>query len=334
MSSAAIRTSSSRRQHWASGLARRSFRVGNAVYDHLLSDGSHSVPSWLNGNVLLAEVGTVQMEFGSLAYHANRRDLRDKSDVVFDLLDRKGPRLDSTGGRLWPIHIRPETGMPSGDQVSWGAMGDSYYEYLLKYWLLTGKKHDQYKRMYLEAVKGMISKLLVTEGDITYVAESKHGNLDRKMDHLVCFVPGTLALGAQHIPEVHDEHMRIAKALVHTCYQMYAQQPTGLAPEFVRFPGGGKIATDRKAVHNLLRPEAIEAIFLYVALHKGPKSTGNGLEDVCRVRALLQGAEWRPRRNPRRAHRAADTGRQDGDVLARGTLKYFFAAFRTIHCLI
>ena len=27
-------------------------------------------------------------------------------------------------------------------------MGDSFYEYLLKYWLLTGKKHDMYKRMY------------------------------------------------------------------------------------------------------------------------------------------------------------------------------------------
>ena len=26
------------------------------------------------------------------------------------------------------------------------------------------------------------------------------------MDHLVCFVPGLLALGAQHIPEHHDEH--------------------------------------------------------------------------------------------------------------------------------
>ena len=31
----------------------------------------------------------------------------------------------------------------------------------------------------------------------------------KKMDHLVCFVPGTLALGAQHIPEVPDEHMTL-----------------------------------------------------------------------------------------------------------------------------
>lgn len=52
------------------------------------------------------------------------------------------------------------------------------------------------------------------------MAESKSGQLQRKMDHLVCFVPGMLALGAQHIPEVHDEHMAAAEKLVHTCYQM------------------------------------------------------------------------------------------------------------------
>ena len=57
----------------------------------------------------------------------------------------------------------------------------------------------------------------------------------RKMDHLVCFLPGTIALGAQHLPEQHDEHMSLAGRLIETCYQMYARQRTGLAPEFVRF---------------------------------------------------------------------------------------------------
>ena len=59
------------------------------------------------------------------------------------------------------------------------------------------------------------------------------------MDHLVCFVPGMLALGAQHIPEVHDEHMQLAAALTDTCHAMYDKQRTGLAPEFVRFSARG-----------------------------------------------------------------------------------------------
>lgn len=35
------------------------------------------------------------------------------------------------------------SGRPTGRTVSWGAMGDSFYEYLLKMWLITGKKHEQ-----------------------------------------------------------------------------------------------------------------------------------------------------------------------------------------------
>lgn len=52
-------------------------------------------------------------------------------------------------------------------------------------------------------------------------------------DHLVCFLPGTLALGAHHgLPA---EHMELAQALMDTCYQMYRQMETGLSPETARF---------------------------------------------------------------------------------------------------
>jgi len=293
-----------------------------------LYDGSHQIPGWLNGNVLLAEVGTVQMEFASLAYHADAPSLREKSDRVFELLDSKGPPAKSDGGRLWPIHVRPETGMVTGSQISWGAMGDSFYEYLLKYWLLTGKKHDAYKRMYLEAVQGLISTLLVQEsGGLTYVAESKAGRLDRKMDHLVCFVPGTLALGAQHLPEHHDEHMRIAKALASTCYQMYARQKTGLSPEFVRFPGGGQINNDARATHNLLRPEAIEAIFYLWRFTKDPMYREWGwkmflaFEKYCKI----PGGGYAGLRNVQREDSAKDD-KMETFWLAE-SLKYFLLLF-------
>ncbi|XP_029787320.1 endoplasmic reticulum mannosyl-oligosaccharide 1,2-alpha-mannosidase-like [Suricata suricatta] len=53
------------------------------------------------------------------------------------------------------------------------------------------------------------------------------------MDHLVCFLPGTLALGAHHgLPA---NHMELARALMDTCYQMNRQMETGLSPEIVHF---------------------------------------------------------------------------------------------------
>ena len=52
-------------------------------------------------------------------------------------------------------------------------------------------------------------------------------------DHLVCFLPGTLALGAHNgLPA---DHMDLAKELMETCYQMYVQMETGLSPEIVHF---------------------------------------------------------------------------------------------------
>jgi len=232
-----------------------------------LGNGQHSVPSWTGGNLLLAEVGTVQLEFFALAKHTGRNEFHQKAQHVIDVLDREGGPA-SGGARMWPIHIRPDSGKLTGSQISWGAMGDSYYEYLLKMWLYTGKRVEQYKRMYLESVRGMQRQLIFTEGGYTFLAESNNHKVIKKMDHLVCFVPGMLALGAQHIPEVRDEHMALAEKLVETCYKMYANQRTGLAPEFVRFGANGMSVG---AGHNLLRPEAIEAIFYMWRFTKQPK---------------------------------------------------------------
>lgn len=52
-------------------------------------------------------------------------------------------------------------------------------------------------------------------------------------DHLVCFLPGTLALGAHNgLPA---DHMDLALQLMETCHQMYAQMETGLSPEIAHF---------------------------------------------------------------------------------------------------
>lgn len=251
-----------------------------------LASGASNIPSWLGGNVLLAEVGTVQLEFFSLARHSKRPEFHQMAQRPIDALDENGGPVDPVKGRMWPIHIRPDSGKPSGAVYTWGAMGDSYYEYLLKMWLLTGKTVPQYKRMYLESVKGLIASLLQKEGEHSYISEMKYTNVEKKMDHLVCFVPGTLALGAQHLPEHKEEHMKIAAGLMDTCYQMYAQQKTGLAPEFVRFSKGKMLVG---AGHNLLRPETVESIFYMWRFTKDPKYREMGwkifiaFEKHCRI---------------------------------------------------
>lgn len=83
-------------------------------------------------------------------------------------------------------------------------------------------------------------------------------------DHLVCFLPGTLALGAHHgLPA---EHMQLARALMETCYQMNRQMETGLSPEIVHFnlqpqKSQKDVLVKPADRHNLLRPETVESLF-------------------------------------------------------------------------
>lgn len=73
------------------------------------------------------------------------------------------------------------------------------------------------------------------------------GLLAPKMDHLACFLPGTIALGAtggQPISEAkkspdwtqrQDEEILLAKELMKTCWATYLATNTGLAPEITYF---------------------------------------------------------------------------------------------------
>ncbi|CAF3163335.1 unnamed protein product [Rotaria sp. Silwood2] len=88
-------------------------------------------------NSATAEVGTVQLE------------MRDLSRVTGDRLyenvaDKSAATLHSQSKKdgLVPIFINPLTGRFSSGVISFGARGDSYYEYLLKQWLQTGQKRS------------------------------------------------------------------------------------------------------------------------------------------------------------------------------------------------
>lgn len=96
--------------------------------------GAARSPSWTGGASILSEIGTVQLEYLYLAYHTNNPEYAKKPLQVFKHLDS----LRKTDG-LYPLYVNPRTGDFQGQDVSLGALGDSFYEYMLKLWLLTNK---------------------------------------------------------------------------------------------------------------------------------------------------------------------------------------------------
>lgn len=158
--------------------------------------------------------------------------------------------------------------------------------------------------MWEQALTGVRNHLITysSPSNFTVLAERPSGidaAISPKMDHLVCFMPGTIALGAtggltlaeartsSSWGKKQEADMDLARELMKTCWGMYKVTATGLAPEITYF----NIHTPPKMMrdevlkspeefdpaedapwrqdfdikpmdrHNLQRPETLESLF-------------------------------------------------------------------------
>jgi len=223
-----------------------------------LKTGQKKTISWAGGNILLAEIMTLQLEFFKLSEYTKDKKYQTIAEKPIQYLWN----IQKPLAGQFPVYITPN-GELSKKHVSWGAMGDSGYEYLLKLWILTGKKNEQLRKMYVDSTTGMLDNLYIEFGKLAYIAEWTNGRWNNKMDHLACFAPGALALGVYHgayqgIRSVEVRHMNAADKLASMCWKMYDNQPSGIAPENVNFHGGSMSAGTR---YYILRPETVESFF-------------------------------------------------------------------------
>jgi len=133
-------------------------------------------------------------------------------------------------------------------EITFGAMGDSYYEYLLKMWVQTGKTEPEWKDAWKRAMTEMKNKLITkTQGGLTYIAELSSFEKVHKMEHLTCFAAGMLMYGARELPkeEVDPDWEPLAAAVTETCYQMYHRQASHLGPECVMMEPSEDSGNDR-----------------------------------------------------------------------------------------
>ncbi|KAI9681671.1 MAG: mannosyl-oligosaccharide alpha-1,2-mannosidase [Trizodia sp. TS-e1964] len=245
----------------------------------------------------IAEAGTLQLELKYLAQLTGERQYWDKAEKVMQVLDDTGQE-----DGLLPIFISADSAKFHGNHIRLGSRGDSYYEYLIKQYLQTSEQEPIYLEMWNEALKGIRQHLITysNPSHLTILAELPKGigyPIYPKMDHLVCFMPGVIALGAtggltvaeaQTLPSwtsKQDSEIELARQLMQTCWGMYRVTRTGLAPEIAHFQiydppkmeGFGSppasLSDDEDADwkadfiiehnngHNLQRPETVESLF-------------------------------------------------------------------------
>jgi mannosyl-oligosaccharide alpha-1,2-mannosidase len=167
--------------------------------------------------------------------------------------------------------------------MSLGALGDSFFEYLLKAWLQSGRTDDEAREMFDDAMVAINEHMVrVSPGGLTYVSDMKFDRLEHKMDHLACFAGGLYGLGSTTLHNQHtDKFMEVAEGLTNTCHESYARSNTKLGPESFRFSD----AVEAKALKSqekyyILRPETVESYFVMWRLTKDQKYRDWGWEAV------------------------------------------------------
>ncbi|CAG5867209.1 endoplasmic reticulum mannosyl-oligosaccharide 1,2-alpha-mannosidase isoform 1-T2 [Menidia menidia] len=236
-----------------------------------IGKGTAHPPRWTSDSTL-AEVTSIQLEFRELSHLTQDPQYQDVANEVMRLVHDLPGKHDG----LVPMFINTNSGQFTHKGVfTLGARADSYYEYLLKQWIQGGKTEDTLLEDYLQAIEGVKKHLVRQTGPsrLTFVGELSHNRFNPKMDHLVCFLPGTLALGAHNgLP---GDHMDLAVQLMETCHQMYKQMETGLSPEIAHFSlqssDGHDVVVKPADRHNLLRPETVESLFYMYRFTKDTK---------------------------------------------------------------
>ncbi|XP_026116315.1 mannosyl-oligosaccharide 1,2-alpha-mannosidase IA [Carassius auratus] len=245
------------------------------------------------GSSILAEYGTLHLEFMHLSALSGRPVFAEKVMNIRKVLNR----LDKPQG-LYPNYLNPNSGQWGQHHVSVGGLGDSFYEYLLKAWLMSDKTDEEGKKLYYDALQAVEKNLIrKSSGGLTYIAEWKGGLLEHKMGHLTCFAGGMIALGADGAPDDKTGHqMELAAEIARTCHESYSRTSMKLGPEAFRFDGGVEaIATRQNEKYFILRPEVIETYMYMWRFTHDPKYRQWGweavqaLEKYCRVEGGYSG---------------------------------------------
>nr|XP_015204417.1 PREDICTED: mannosyl-oligosaccharide 1,2-alpha-mannosidase IC [Lepisosteus oculatus] len=272
------------------------FNTPTGIPRGVINLGSGTSWSWgwaSAGSSILAEFGTLHLEFVHLSEITSNPLYSEKVMNIRKVLNK----IDKPQG-LYPNFLSPVSGNWVQHHVSIGGLGDSFYEYLIKSYLMSDKTDEEAKKMYYNALEAIETNLVQkSPGGLTYFAEWRGGILDHKMGHLACFSGGMIAIGAEDgEAEKHQHYMDLAGEITHTCHESYTRSTTKLGPEAFRFDSGSEaMATRLSDRYYILRPEVVESYMYMWRLTHDLKYRQWGWEAVqalekhCRVEAGFSG---------------------------------------------
>lgn len=254
----------------------------------------------------LAGVGSFALEFSFLSVMSDNPVYRQASDAIFHLV-KTFQAPDGTVPTGWNVM----TGKPfSRSDRSFGSGGDSFYEYLLKVPALNDcLEEDSFQNEFcgdvdlemLAMYHSIVEKSLRMEHVSTFMLDGERLSFPvdnhSSFHHLLCFLPGLLALGSANKDDstLLSPDMELAKELIQGCHASYQVSKTGLGAESAFIRNGLKEHADSQSILEivdpsfLLRPEYVESLFVLYRITKDNEfqemawNVFRSLEEHCRV---------------------------------------------------
>ncbi|CBY34738.1 unnamed protein product [Oikopleura dioica] len=297
-----------------------------------LPNGSGMSQGWVPGGCfVLAEIGTISMEWVTLGMETGDLHYKELAETVQNFTRE---HVGESG--IYSNFVRPtEEGLEGcSSAISFAGCADSYYEYILKFYLLGGRKDDLQLSWLEKTVKGVEEHLVLEQKDkekyqIMMVEgqqrrNPKTGSFDfskgNRMGHLACFAGGFWGMTSQVLTDKSERFMELAKGVTQSCRDSYVDSPTNLGPETFSNTGASNPGND----YYILRPETVESYFYLWRLTKDEKyrewawDVVQALEKHCRTEFGFAGLK------------SVKTGQkneiQESFLLAE-TLKYLFLIF-------
>ena len=216
-----------------------------------------------------AEIGTLMLEFGMLSKLTGNNVFYDKAKVAVTEVYNRRSKIGLVG-----TQINVETGEWTNTDSHISGMIDSYYEYLIKAYLLLGD--EDFKSMYDESIKSVNYYLWDSTQTGSWYAHADM-NTGKKTETLFgsldAFMPAMLVLG---------DDLERAEKIQESCYKMWNQY--GIEPEEINYS-----TFEITAPYYILRPENIESAFYLYRKTNNPKYLEmgkeyfNSIERYCRI---------------------------------------------------
>ncbi|KAI9774527.1 MAG: hypothetical protein M1840_002774 [Geoglossum simile] len=197
---------------------------------------------WGSGSIVVfpARAGSNYLEYKMLSHLSGdsayvNRATRSWAPLVWNKYTEEWPGLVDSPMDLFD-------GTPVDRQRGWDRKHDSYYEYLIKAYILDplDRYATKYRDRWVQAVQSLRDNLVFTSSPlpgqpagVLTIATYQNGWLINEMSHLACFAPGNILLGGSYIGR--GDFITLGLGLLDGCRHTYDATPLKIGPERFSF---------------------------------------------------------------------------------------------------